>query len=799
MHLSASALRRLVAALFVLSLCAGLAQAQVYEHHAQVRFWLDTAMDREALAADAGRLDIATRGDGYVDIIVPLSELPNMLSRGSRVEVIHDDLETFYASRLGDRDTQGDFGAYHTFSESVAWMDSLRDSYPNVISARWSLGQGWDGNDLWCFRVSDNPDTDEAGEPEILFDGMHHAREIMAAEMPMMLAEYLCQQYYAGDPDIVNLVNGNEIYFVPIVNPDGFLYNELTNPNGGGMWRKNRRNNGDGTYGVDNNRNYPYEWGCSWGSSGYTGDETYRGPSAGSEPETQAIMAFINAHDFVVRQSFHTYGELTLYPWGYTTDDTVDEDIFREIAAAMVQFNGYTPGQPGEVLYDVCGGNFDWDYGAQTEHTKIFGVSTEIGNDGFWPASSRRQQLFDENLWPSLYLIDIAGTLRSVSWQHAPLPFTPSGGGSYTAVGVPQGYEGADIAAGSVALFYRVNGGAFVQVAMSPTGQPGEFGAGIPAQSQGSVVEYYLSASDVSGHTGTSPRNAPDALHYFEVNTAFDHAMELDRGWLGGAPGDDASTGIWVRVDPVGTAAQPEDDHTPMGTMCWVTGQHLAGQTIGYNDVDSGTTTLLSPTYDFTGATAASLSYWRWYSNDQGSAPGEDYWDVYASNDGGQTWTSLEHTLVSSNAWESHSVDLLSLFPTPGLIQVKFVASDLGSGSIVEGAVDDFSIAGVFDTTDAGDGPSAFTLSLDRAYPNPFNPKTTIAFVVPEAGFVTLGIYDAQGRMVRSLLAEPLPAGPQAVSWNGRDAMGRPAASGIYFVRLAQSGVERSQKLVLAK
>ena len=72
---------------------------------------------------------------------------------------------------------------------------------------------------------------------------------------------------YATDPAIQSAVNDHEIYFVPMVNPDGFLYNEQTNPNGGGMWRKNRRNNGDGTYGVDNNRNYPYEWGCSNGSS----------------------------------------------------------------------------------------------------------------------------------------------------------------------------------------------------------------------------------------------------------------------------------------------------------------------------------------------------------------------------------------------------------------------------------------------------------------------------------------------------------------------------------------------------
>ncbi len=381
-----------------------------------------------------------------------------MLSRGGRVEVLQEDLEEFYATRLGNREG---FGAYHTYSEAVAWMDDLHAQYPQVISARWSIGQGHLGNEIWCFRVSDNPETDEEGETEVLFDALHHAREVMSSEMVMMLAEHLGQQYAAGKPDIVTLLDANEIYMVPIVNPDGFLYNEQTNPNGGGMWRKNRRNNGDGTWGVDCNRNYSYEWGCSWGSSGDTDSDTYRGPAPASEPEVQAMIALVNSHDFVTRQSFHTSGELTLYPWGYTTDDTPDHTVFVEMASAMVQFNGYTAGQPGEVLYDVCGGNFDWDYGQQDEHTKIFAFTNEIGNssDGFWPSDARRQDLFDDNLWPSLYMIQISASLRGVTFLHDPVPFSTDEAQDYAVTTVPQGFEGTAIDQGSVALHYRLDGG----------------------------------------------------------------------------------------------------------------------------------------------------------------------------------------------------------------------------------------------------------------------------------------------------------------------------------------------------
>ncbi len=769
------------------------------EHHALVRLWIDSPADQDFIDLNHTRLDVvAGRRGEYYEIVVPRSELADLLAMGARIEVRHDDLESFYASRLDSRDN---FGAYHTFSEAVTWMDDLHALYPDVIGSRWSLGWSHEGNDIWCFRVSDNPEVDEEGETEVLFDGVHHAREVMTSEMVIMLAEYLGEQYYAGAPDIVQLLQENEIYMVPIVNPDGFLYNESTDPLGGGMWRKNRRNNGGGSYGVDNNRNYPYEWGCEYGSSGDPNAETYRGPSPGSEPETQAIMQLINAHDFVTRQSFHSYSELTLYPWGYTTDDTPDEDIFREMAAAMVQYNGYVPGQPGDVLYDVCGGSFDWDYGEQVQHTKIFGFTNEIGNssDGFWPPDSRRQDLFEDNLWPSLYMIQVSASLRGVTFTHDPLPFTGDLHDPYPLTAVPVGFEGTAIDPASVALHYRLDGGGFTEVPMTPTGNPGEFGAEIPAQAQGTVVEYYLSASDVQGHPGTSPRNAPDALHYFEIGTEFAHDMEASRGWTAGDPADDASTGLWVRVDPVGTDAQPEDDHSPDGTYCWVTGQHLAGETHGYNDVDGGQTTLFSPVYDLTGAEAVTFGYWKYYSNSMGNDPNNDWRDVDLSNDGGQSWVSLEHTMTSTDAWAEMAFDLFDYFASAGQVQLRFVARDDSPGSIVEAAIDDFLIAGVFSATGV-ESPAALRVALAQNFPNPFNPRTTIRFQLPTADRVLLGIYDVRGRLIKSLISGSLPAGQHGMTWNGLDALGRPAASGVYFCRLTtDSGEDLSCRMVLMK
>ncbi len=389
--------------------------------------------------------------------------------------------------------------------------------------------------------------------------------------------------------------------------------------------------------------------------------------------------------------------------------------------------------------------------------------------------------------------------------NHEAHPYTGNFVGSYecvgTAVSLPLG--DTEIDAGSVTLSYRVNGGGFNTISMTATGNPDEYSASIPAQSDGSVVEYYLYAenTELEPQSGTSPDGAPANLHYFQVNDVFPDEMEFDTAWhIGELTEETASTGTWERADPEPTDVQPGDDHTPApGTDCWVTGP-LAGTSVGAYDVDGGQTVLYSPRFDLVGATDVSISYWRFYSNDGGNAPGQDFWVVEISNDGGDTWTDVENSNASPNAWEQIAFDLDTYFATPGVVQMRFVASDLGDGSIVEALVDDFLLTGLFDPTGVDDGVSvAFNTSLGQNHPNPFNPKTEIRFSLAQAGAASLKIYDAQGRLVKVLVDGVVQAGEREVVWNGDDANGRPVASGMYFYKLQTEEQNISKRMVLLK
>jgi hypothetical protein len=172
--------------------------------------------------------------------------------------------------------------------------------------------------------------------------------------------------------------------------------------------------------------------------------------------------------------------------------------------------------------------------------------------------------------------------------------------------------------------------------------------------------------------------------------------LETDEGWIVGAPDDTATTGIWERVDPVGTAAQPENDHTPDGTQAYVTGQGSPGGSIGENDVDGGKTTLVSPALELAALEEPQVGYWRWYSNDQGSSPNADVFTVDVSNDDGSTWTRVETVGPSgpgtSGGWIYHSFRVADFVTPTDQVRLRFIAEDAPEGSIVEAAVDDVTV-----------------------------------------------------------------------------------------------------------
>ncbi len=312
-----------------------------------------------------------------------------------------------------------------------------------------------------------------------------------------------------------------------------------------------------------------------------------------------------------------------------------------------------------------------------------------------------------------------------------------------------------------------------------------------------SIIEFIVSVSGESGLLDNIQFDLP-------VGGWFDD-FEQDRGWTVGAPGDDAATGIWTRVDPNGTEyngyqIQPEDDHTPApGTMCFVTGQGSVGGAVGENDVDGGTTTLLSPVFNLDGAISAHFSYWRWYTEDKGVNAGDDYWDVDVTSDG-VNWVSLEHTNVSDESWVPMSFNLEEFITFSSTVQIRFVASDEGANSLLEAAVDDvFLNASWSIQTDVDEGAIPARLALGANFPNPFNPKTTLRFALPTSGKVDLAVYDVQGRRVVTLASGNMDAGYHEMEWLGRDGAGQAVSSGIYFSRIVFGEEVLTSKMLMLK
>ena len=382
----------------------------------QVRIFVDSRADW--LQVKNLHLDEICQGEDYIDVFINKLQLDEINNLGLRTETIHADLKAFYKARLDK--SADNMGGYPTLLEINNYIDSIIGARPDIVSAKQVIGLTIENRIMWAFKISDNPNIDE-DEPEVLYTAAIHAREVITPLILMYFIDHLLNNY-DSDPDIQNLVDNRELWFIMPLNPDGYYRNEVISPDGGGMWRKNRRDNGDGSYGVDLNRNYAYQWGLDdIGSSPVTYYDDYRGTAPFSEPETQYVRDFIIAHDFVITLYYHSYSNLVLYPWGYNGNPTPDHEIFDAIGDSIYVRNGY--GYGPDALYIVNGYSDDWGYGEQTLKNKNFAFSIEAGTneDGFWPPTNRIPALVSENLSPNLFIAEIA---EKVYRLKAPLPPT---------------------------------------------------------------------------------------------------------------------------------------------------------------------------------------------------------------------------------------------------------------------------------------------------------------------------------------------------------------------------------------
>lgn len=258
------------------------------------------------------------------------------------------------------------------------------------------IGTSSEGRNIYALKISDNVAERETDESALLFNSMHHAREVMSPEVSLDIIETLLSNY-STDLKIQSYVDSNEIWVVPMLNVDG----NAKVWNGDNMWRKNT-NYG---HGVDINRNYPYLWGTCNGSSRWTWSSTYRGPSAGSEPETKALMNLVKNIRPVFDISYHAYSEIVIYPMGCKGQRTHTKEVVENIGRELGALVDYGPGTAWELLYSVDGSDIDWMYNAYQVIPYVLEVNSR--SEGFQPNYSQwRDKTVKRNRPAWMHLLD---------------------------------------------------------------------------------------------------------------------------------------------------------------------------------------------------------------------------------------------------------------------------------------------------------------------------------------------------------------------------------------------------------
>ncbi len=298
---------------------------------------------------------------------------------------------------------------YHTYAEMRADVAAVAAAHPGIVLP-FSIGTSYRGREILAAKISDNVGTDE-DEPEVLFDGLHHADEHMSLEMTLQILHWLADGY-GTDTRITDIVDTREIWIVFAVNPDGAQFDIK----GGRFhyWRKNRQPNANGTIGTDLNRNYGYKWGGGGRTSTNPLAITYRGPHAFSAPETRAMRDFMASRVVDGRQqiraaiTFHEYARLVMWPYGYTRRDipgdmtVADHAALAKIGHRMAKTNGYRAEQASD-LYVTSGTSRDYLYGKY----RVFSYTFELSIRDY-PRSGRIGPETGRNREAVLYLMEKA-------------------------------------------------------------------------------------------------------------------------------------------------------------------------------------------------------------------------------------------------------------------------------------------------------------------------------------------------------------------------------------------------------
>jgi len=596
-----------------------------------------------------------------------------------------------------------------------------------------SVGASYEGRPILAVKIGAADDA--AGRPNVLFMATHHAREWISTAIAMKLIRWLADSAPA-------LVATHDVWVIPVENPDGYQYTFTADR----YWRKNRRPNANGSFGVDPNRNYPGFWGVDEaGSSGLQYAETYRGTSAASEPETQAVMAFHAAHPPVLSVSYHSYGGLVLYPWGFRAGE-LPPDLPRfqalagtDLAPAVIDgvpassIDHYHPG-PGWNLYTTNGEYTDWAY--RTYGTIAF--TTELSSGcctlglyyGFeFPDDSVLvERVFHDNLPFALSLIAASGDLGRSPGATGAVPSGPR----FTSLW-PDSWLSLDAAAPRPLLTLRTGTGTLVAR-----------GSVTDSLRRGTLRTVWRTDLGLDAVRALRADGTPIAAEFLSLAGA----EPLDAGWKGG----------WWR-DTVRIA----------GKYSWGT---------------SGSDTLTSPVVDLRGRTSLWLHLWtRHYGS---TFTPQQHGIIQFSGDSGATWSDVAMIIGDGPNWYPMRVELPQAAGRPGA-RVRFISEHFTWWLDAVGFATDASSA--FDQLAAGPGAEVSE--------NPVRSNQVVISWPAATGTASVSIYSFTGER---LYATTVPAPTNEYVWDLTLGGGaRRVVNGAYIIVVDVDGHRYRRRLFVAR
>lgn len=782
------ALLFLTAALLTLNLSA--------QNYSRVKIYTDqegiTNLLNKGVAVDHG-----IRKEG-IFIISELSQkdIQQLSALNYQYEILIDDVSTFYVQQNKNADNStkntlctdnspipggnvipsnfhvpSTYGGFFKYNEMLQELDNMAALYPNLISVKAPISNflTWENRPIYQVKISNNPNTDD-GDPMALYSAVHHAREPLGMSEVIYYMWYLLENY-ATNPEVKFLVDNTQMIFVPCLNPDGYIFNETTDPNGGGMHRKNRNPSvGSSNGGVDLNRNYGYQWGTS-GVSFDVNDDTYPGTSAFSEPETQAMRWLVQNLPIRSALNAHTYSNLLLFPIGTSTSAFANHHAyFQALANYLVQYNGFVA-QKSSALYPASGDSDDYMYMSDNgvlQKDTVFAMTPEIGSS-FWPATSEIIPLCQGMLFPNLGMSHMLHKYYIVEEDDPSNVIALTGDFHHT-----------------VQKLGREAGSALVSIE--------------PLQNitaVGAPITYNLAI------LGTGDGN---------ISFALDNAIQTGDSIIYVLSTDD---GDWIKRDTIVKIYGGDYD-----TLAFETGDDLSNWTGGWST--SGTifyspsksitdspgyypnnvnrTTTYTPVIDLTSSTAAHVSFFaRWDIEKD-----YDYCQFQVSTDGGTNWiaqcglftqnsSNQNGTIQPQNqplwdgartTWVEEKIDLSDYIGQS--IKVRFILKSDGGVRKDGFYFDDFRILSIIDTVSTA-GIANLTNSVVSIYPNPSNGELTIKNAAVNDNVT---VYDIRGLLVFS---------SKITEMNETKIDLSSLSNGSYFVKISGESTNAIQQLIIKK